>query len=176
MPGVDMSMVEQRYDAVKKVLDGATVKATAARHGVGSPLTESCSEPIVLDTTGAKSSERYSTEGQTQKDPLVRHTYRCQSETRVVRLHKTAGQKKAAPTAPPRLARPAIVAITGMSKPGMITFSESDYKKVKALGDEHRSNTPPVHRDLDAASRGPRPPSPAPVGGPPQPVRSGPGS
>ena len=34
MPVVDLSMVEQRYDAVKEVLDGATVKDTATRYGV----------------------------------------------------------------------------------------------------------------------------------------------
>ncbi|MDQ3953945.1 MAG: IS481 family transposase [Actinomycetota bacterium] len=34
MPLVDFSMVEQRYDAVKEVLDGATVKDTAIRYGV----------------------------------------------------------------------------------------------------------------------------------------------
>jgi transposase len=31
---VELSMVEQRYDAVKEVLDGATVKDTATRYGV----------------------------------------------------------------------------------------------------------------------------------------------
>lgn len=31
MPLVDLSMVEQRYDAVREVFDGATVKATATR-------------------------------------------------------------------------------------------------------------------------------------------------
>ena len=34
MPLVDLSMVEQRYDAVRDVLDGATVKDTAIRYGV----------------------------------------------------------------------------------------------------------------------------------------------
>ena len=34
MPLVDLSMVEQRYDAVKEVLDGATVKDTATRYGI----------------------------------------------------------------------------------------------------------------------------------------------
>jgi transposase InsO family protein len=34
MPLVDLSMVEQRYDAVREVLDGATVKDTARRYGV----------------------------------------------------------------------------------------------------------------------------------------------
>ena len=34
MPLVDLSMVEQRYDAVREVLDGATVKDTAIRFGV----------------------------------------------------------------------------------------------------------------------------------------------
>lgn len=34
MPLVDLSMVEQRYDAVREVLDGATVKDTAVRYGV----------------------------------------------------------------------------------------------------------------------------------------------
>ena len=34
MPVVDLSMVEQRYDAVREVLDGATVKDTATRYGV----------------------------------------------------------------------------------------------------------------------------------------------
>ena len=34
MPLVDLSMVEQRYDAVREVLDGATVKDTATRYGV----------------------------------------------------------------------------------------------------------------------------------------------
>jgi transposase InsO family protein len=34
VPLVDLSMVEQRYDAVKEVLDGATVKDTATRYGV----------------------------------------------------------------------------------------------------------------------------------------------
>lgn len=34
MPLVDLSMVEQRYDAVKEVLDGATVKDTANRYGI----------------------------------------------------------------------------------------------------------------------------------------------
>ena len=33
MPLVDLSMVEQRNDAVREVLDGATVKATATRSG-----------------------------------------------------------------------------------------------------------------------------------------------
>jgi transposase len=34
VPLVDLSMVEQRYDAVKEVLDGATVTDTAIRYGV----------------------------------------------------------------------------------------------------------------------------------------------
>ena len=34
MPVVDLSMVEQRYDAVREVLDGASVKDTATRYGV----------------------------------------------------------------------------------------------------------------------------------------------
>jgi transposase len=34
MPLVDLSMVEQRYDAVREVLDGASVKDTATRYGV----------------------------------------------------------------------------------------------------------------------------------------------
>jgi transposase InsO family protein len=34
VPLVDLSMVEQRYDAVRDVLDGATVKDTAIRYGV----------------------------------------------------------------------------------------------------------------------------------------------
>ena len=34
MPLVDLSMVEQRYDAVREVLDGATVRDTAIRYGV----------------------------------------------------------------------------------------------------------------------------------------------
>jgi transposase len=34
VPLVDLSMVEQRYDAVREVLDGATVKETAIRYGV----------------------------------------------------------------------------------------------------------------------------------------------
>ncbi len=34
MPLVDLSMVEQRYDAVRDVMDGATVKDTAIRYGV----------------------------------------------------------------------------------------------------------------------------------------------
>ena len=34
VPVVDLSMVEQRYDAVREVLDGATVKDTATRYGV----------------------------------------------------------------------------------------------------------------------------------------------
>jgi transposase-like protein len=34
MPLVDLSMVEQRYAAVREVLDGATVKDTALRYGV----------------------------------------------------------------------------------------------------------------------------------------------
>jgi len=33
VPLVDLSMVEQRYDAVREVLDGATVKDTAIRYG-----------------------------------------------------------------------------------------------------------------------------------------------
>ena len=34
MPVVDLSMVEQRYDAVREVLDGATIKDTATRYGI----------------------------------------------------------------------------------------------------------------------------------------------
>ncbi len=34
MPLVDLSMVEQRYDAVREVLDGASVKDTAVRYGI----------------------------------------------------------------------------------------------------------------------------------------------
>ena len=34
MPLVDLSMIEQRYDAVREVLDGASVKDTATRYGV----------------------------------------------------------------------------------------------------------------------------------------------
>ena len=34
MPVVDLSMVEQRYDAVREVLEGATVKDTAIRYGI----------------------------------------------------------------------------------------------------------------------------------------------
>jgi len=34
VPVVDLSMVEQRYDAVREVLDGATVTDTALRYGV----------------------------------------------------------------------------------------------------------------------------------------------
>ena len=34
VPLVDLSMVEQRYDAVREVLDGASVKDTATRYGI----------------------------------------------------------------------------------------------------------------------------------------------
>jgi transposase-like protein len=34
VPLVDLSMVGQRYDAVREVLDGATVKDTAIRYGI----------------------------------------------------------------------------------------------------------------------------------------------
>ena len=34
MPLVDLSMVEQRYDAVREVLDGATVTPVATGYGV----------------------------------------------------------------------------------------------------------------------------------------------
>jgi transposase len=34
VPFVDLSMVEQRYDAVREVLDGATVKNTAIHYGI----------------------------------------------------------------------------------------------------------------------------------------------
>jgi len=34
VPLVDLSMVEQRYDAVREVLEGATVKDTATRYGI----------------------------------------------------------------------------------------------------------------------------------------------
>ena len=38
------------------------------------------------------------------------------------------------------LPRPAIAAITGMRKPFMTVFSDADHKKVRVLGDVHKSN------------------------------------
>jgi hypothetical protein len=38
--------------------------------------------------------------------------------------------------------RPAIVAITGLRKPWMTTLGAGDYKKVRKLGDIHKSNFP----------------------------------
>ena len=40
------------------------------------------------------------------------------------------------------LVRPAIAVITGMRKPFMTVFSDSDYAKVRALGDLHKSTYP----------------------------------
>ena len=40
------------------------------------------------------------------------------------------------------LHRPAIAVITGLRKPNRTTFSDRDYKAVRLLGDEHRSNLP----------------------------------
>lgn len=37
---------------------------------------------------------------------------------------------------------PAIAVITGMRKPWRTTFSDRDYQRVRALGDEHRRNYP----------------------------------
>jgi hypothetical protein len=37
---------------------------------------------------------------------------------------------------------PAIAVITGMRKPWRTTFSERDYQRVRALGDEHQRNYP----------------------------------
>ena len=40
------------------------------------------------------------------------------------------------------LRRPAIAVITGMRKPWRTTFSEPDYQRVRALGQEHQQNYP----------------------------------
>lgn len=40
------------------------------------------------------------------------------------------------------LPRPAIAAITGMRKPFMTVFKDSDYAKVRALGNAHKSTYP----------------------------------
>jgi hypothetical protein len=37
---------------------------------------------------------------------------------------------------------PAIAVITGMRKPSMTKFSVSDYRKVRRLGDNHKSEFP----------------------------------
>ena len=42
----------------------------------------------------------------------------------------------------PGLAKPSVVAITGMSKPRGTTFSPEDYATVRRLGDEYRSRSP----------------------------------
>ena len=39
---VELSMVEQRYDAVREVLDGATVTDVATRYGVDRRTLETC--------------------------------------------------------------------------------------------------------------------------------------
>ena len=56
VPLVDLSMVEQRYDAVREVLDGATVKDTAIRYGVDRRTLQSplLSLPYPLQSEGAK--------------------------------------------------------------------------------------------------------------------------
>lgn len=40
------------------------------------------------------------------------------------------------------LQRPAIAVITGMRKPWRTAFSERDYQRVRALGQEHQQNYP----------------------------------
>lgn len=40
------------------------------------------------------------------------------------------------------LARPTIVALTGLRKPWRTTFGEREYRSVRALGDDHRSSFP----------------------------------
>jgi hypothetical protein len=40
------------------------------------------------------------------------------------------------------LQRPAIAVITGMRKPWRTTFSERDYRRVRALGEAHQQNYP----------------------------------
>ena len=40
------------------------------------------------------------------------------------------------------LRRPAIAVITGMRKPWRTTFSERDYQRVRALGEDHQRNYP----------------------------------
>jgi hypothetical protein len=40
------------------------------------------------------------------------------------------------------LLRPAIAVIAGMRKPWRTTFSERDYRDVRALGDDYRQNYP----------------------------------
>jgi hypothetical protein len=40
------------------------------------------------------------------------------------------------------LKRPAIAVITGMRKPWRTTFSEREYQRVRALGNEHQQNYP----------------------------------
>lgn len=40
------------------------------------------------------------------------------------------------------LRRPAIAVITGMRKPWRTTFSERDYQRVRAIGEEHQQNYP----------------------------------
>lgn len=40
------------------------------------------------------------------------------------------------------LGGPSVVIITGMAKPFWTTFSERDYAKVRALGDEYRARKP----------------------------------
>ena len=40
------------------------------------------------------------------------------------------------------LARPAIAVITGLRKPWRTTFDERDYRAVRRLGNDHRSNYP----------------------------------
>ena len=40
------------------------------------------------------------------------------------------------------LAGPAIAVLTGMRKPNRTVFSAGDYRAVKSIGDDHRSNFP----------------------------------
>ncbi len=42
----------------------------------------------------------------------------------------------------PGIDRPAIVVITGMSKPRRTAFTETDYAAVRRLGDEYRRRVP----------------------------------
>ena len=79
MPLVDLSMVEQRYDAVREVLEGATVKDTATRYGIDRRTLHRWLVRYATDGLAAKSS----------KPDRCPHQMAPEIEARIVELRRS---------------------------------------------------------------------------------------
>jgi transposase InsO family protein len=79
VPLVDLSMVEQRYDAVREVLEGATVKDTATRYGIDRRTLHRWLVRYATDGLAAKSS----------KPDRCPHQMAPEIEARIVELRRS---------------------------------------------------------------------------------------